>query len=168
MVNRRTLIAACLLGSTLITGTAAQTLHIGLTADPDTLDPTLGHAFPGWIVRAALCDKLVDNGEKLEIAELAGQPPQRRRRMRDPAIFPHLASPALQRLTRQKVQPLQGLSPCSGATVAIAGAGCRSDDVGEPRAKSRPVMPLGERRSGSRYRVRARGHCDRLRGLRSK
>src|SRR5262249_14173331 len=138
-----------------------------LRHDPDTLVPTLGHAFPGWIVRAALCDKLVDNGEKLEIAELAGQPPQRRRRMRDPAIFPHLASPALQRLIRQKVQPLQGLSPFSGATVAIAGTGCRSDDVASRRLTLRPVMPVGERRSGSRYRVRARGHCDRLRALRS-
>jgi len=57
MIYWRTLIAACLFGSTLIGGAApAQTLRIGLATDPDTLDPTLSRAFVSFIVRAALCD----------------------------------------------------------------------------------------------------------------
>jgi peptide/nickel transport system substrate-binding protein len=68
MINRQTLIAACLLASTLIAGAAAaQTLRIGLSSDPDTLDPTLSRIFPSVIVRTALCDKLLDIGLELEI-----------------------------------------------------------------------------------------------------
>jgi peptide/nickel transport system substrate-binding protein len=45
----------------------AQPLRIGLSADPDLLDPTLGSSFYGRIVYAAMCDKLFDLDEKLNI-----------------------------------------------------------------------------------------------------
>jgi len=45
----------------------APTLRIGLREDPDILDPTLARTFVGRIVFAALCDKLFDINEKLEI-----------------------------------------------------------------------------------------------------
>src|SRR5437667_10122727 len=45
----------------------AQTLRFGLAEDPDMLDPTLGPTSAGRIVFAALCDKLFDIDEKLEI-----------------------------------------------------------------------------------------------------
>jgi peptide/nickel transport system substrate-binding protein len=46
---------------------AAQTLRFGLAEDPDVLDPTLARTFVGRIVFAALCDKLFDIDEKLNI-----------------------------------------------------------------------------------------------------
>jgi peptide/nickel transport system substrate-binding protein len=46
---------------------AAQTLRFGLAEDPDILDPTLARTFVGRIVFAALCDKLFDIDEKLNI-----------------------------------------------------------------------------------------------------
>jgi peptide/nickel transport system substrate-binding protein len=68
MIHRRTLVAAWLAGSMLVTGAAAaQTLRIGLAEDPDTLDPTLSRTFVSGIVRTALCDKLFDIGLELEI-----------------------------------------------------------------------------------------------------
>jgi peptide/nickel transport system substrate-binding protein len=42
-------------------------LRIGLAEDPDLLDPTLGSSFVGRIVYAAMCDKLFDLDEKLNI-----------------------------------------------------------------------------------------------------
>ena len=48
-------------------GCADQTLRIGLAEDPDVLDPTLARTFVGRIVFAALCDKLFDIDEKLNI-----------------------------------------------------------------------------------------------------
>ena len=45
----------------------AQTLRVGLAEDPDVLDPTLARTFVGRIVFAALCDKLFDIDEKLNI-----------------------------------------------------------------------------------------------------
>jgi peptide/nickel transport system substrate-binding protein len=45
----------------------AQTLRIGLAEDPDALDPTLARTFVGRVVFAALCDKLFDIDEKLNI-----------------------------------------------------------------------------------------------------
>src|SRR5438034_45339 len=44
-----------------------QTLRFGLAEDPDILDPTLARTFVGRIVFAALCDKLFDIDEKLNI-----------------------------------------------------------------------------------------------------
>jgi peptide/nickel transport system substrate-binding protein len=45
----------------------AQTLRVGLAEDPDVLDPTLARTFVGRIVFSALCDKLLDVDEKLNI-----------------------------------------------------------------------------------------------------
>jgi len=45
----------------------AQNLRIGLREDPDILDPTLARTFVGRIVFAALCDKLFDINDRLEI-----------------------------------------------------------------------------------------------------
>src|SRR6516162_633454 len=68
MIYWQSLIAAVLVGSALVAGTAtAQTLRIGLAEDPDILDPTLARTYVGRIVFAALCDKLVDIGPELEI-----------------------------------------------------------------------------------------------------
>ncbi len=46
---------------------SAQTLRIGLAEDPDALDPTLARTFVGRVVFSALCDKLFDIDEKLNI-----------------------------------------------------------------------------------------------------
>ena len=52
----------------LLAATAhAQTLRVGLAEDPDALDPTTARTFVGRIVFAALCDKLVDVDEKLNV-----------------------------------------------------------------------------------------------------
>src|SRR5436305_5970320 len=45
----------------------AQQLRIGLAEDPDVLDPSLARTFVGRVVFAALCDKLVDIDDKLNI-----------------------------------------------------------------------------------------------------
>ena len=57
--------AACLLLAA--TAHAQTTLRIGLAEDPDVLDPTLARTFVGRIVFAALCDKLFDIDDKLNI-----------------------------------------------------------------------------------------------------
>src|ERR1700720_3206060 len=46
---------------------AQTTLRIGLAEDPDILDPTLARTYVGRIVFSALCDKLFDIDEKLNI-----------------------------------------------------------------------------------------------------
>jgi peptide/nickel transport system substrate-binding protein len=46
---------------------AQSTLRIGLAEDPDVLDPTLARTYVGRIVFAALCDKLFDIDEKLNV-----------------------------------------------------------------------------------------------------
>ena len=60
----RALLASAALASTLAQG---QTLRFGLAEDPDILDPTLARTFVGRIVFAALCDKLADIDENLNI-----------------------------------------------------------------------------------------------------
>ncbi|HTT12674.1 MAG TPA: ABC transporter substrate-binding protein [Burkholderiaceae bacterium] len=52
-----------------LAGTASpqSTLRIGLAEDPDVLDPTLARTYVGRIVFAALCDKLFDIDEKLNV-----------------------------------------------------------------------------------------------------
>jgi peptide/nickel transport system substrate-binding protein len=52
-----------------LTGTASaqSTLRIGLAEDPDVLDPTLARTYVGRIVFAALCDKLFDIDEHLNV-----------------------------------------------------------------------------------------------------
>jgi peptide/nickel transport system substrate-binding protein len=55
----------------LLSGSAAalaqSTLRIGLAEDPDVLDPTLARTYVGRIVFAAICDKLFDIDDKLNI-----------------------------------------------------------------------------------------------------
>src|ERR1700758_890534 len=66
-ILRLAALAAALLLS-FETGVHAQTtLRIGLAEDPDVLDPTLGRTYVGRIVFSALCDKLFDIDEKLNI-----------------------------------------------------------------------------------------------------
>jgi len=56
-----------LVAGLLATPGSAQTLRFGLAEDPDVLDPTLARTFVGRVVFAALCDKLFDIDEKLNI-----------------------------------------------------------------------------------------------------
>ena len=69
MKVRHTLLAA--LGGMMLMGSlpaqAESTLRIGLGADPDMLDPHLARTYYGRFVFAALCDRLVDVDEKLQI-----------------------------------------------------------------------------------------------------
>jgi peptide/nickel transport system substrate-binding protein len=60
----RAFLASAALASALAQG---QTLRFGLAEDPDILDPTLARTFVGRIVFAALCDKLFDIDENLNI-----------------------------------------------------------------------------------------------------
>jgi peptide/nickel transport system substrate-binding protein len=61
-------IPALLASAALVTSLAqGQTLRFGLAEDPDILDPTLARTFVGRIVFAALCDKLFDIDENLNI-----------------------------------------------------------------------------------------------------
>ena len=57
----------CLLLAAAPLAVQAQTLRIGLAEDADILDPTLARTYVGRIVFAALCDKLLDIDEKLNI-----------------------------------------------------------------------------------------------------
>jgi peptide/nickel transport system substrate-binding protein len=53
-----------------VSSVQSQTLRIGLAEDPDILDPTMARTFVGRIVFAALCDKLFDLDEKLNIVPM--------------------------------------------------------------------------------------------------
>ncbi len=46
---------------------AETTLTIGLREDPDVLDPALGSAYVSRVVYAAMCDKLIDIDDKLNL-----------------------------------------------------------------------------------------------------
>jgi peptide/nickel transport system substrate-binding protein len=46
---------------------AAGTLRIGIQDDPDLLDPAQGGTYPGRVVFASLCDKLIDLDAKLKL-----------------------------------------------------------------------------------------------------
>src|SRR5450755_4324183 len=62
------LLSLCIqLFATMATAASAQTLRFGLAEDPDVLDPTLARTFVGRVVFAALCDKLFDVDDKLNI-----------------------------------------------------------------------------------------------------
>ena len=61
-------LAAAALTLALAPGVHAQTtLRIGLAEDPDILDPTMARTYVGRIVFAAVCDKLFDIDDKLNI-----------------------------------------------------------------------------------------------------
>ena len=64
--SARVLLPALLL-SLLPLAASAQTLRVGLAEDPDVLDPSLARTFVGRVVFTALCDKLFDVDEKLNI-----------------------------------------------------------------------------------------------------
>lgn len=64
---RRIALAMLLAASALPMQAEAQNLRIGLREDPDIMDPTLARTFVGRIVFAAVCDKLFDINERLEI-----------------------------------------------------------------------------------------------------
>ncbi len=59
--------AVALIAALGASATHAQHLRFGLAEDPDVLDPTLARTFVGRVVFAALCDKLFDIDEKLNI-----------------------------------------------------------------------------------------------------
>jgi peptide/nickel transport system substrate-binding protein len=68
MMMMRLLAAAAALLVSLGAGAQAQTtLRIGIAEDPDILDPSLGRTYVGRIVFSAVCDKLFDIDEKLNI-----------------------------------------------------------------------------------------------------
>jgi len=64
---RLAMAAAAVLLSLSATARAETTLRIGLAEDPDMLDPTLSRTYVGRIVFSAVCDKLFDIDEKLNI-----------------------------------------------------------------------------------------------------
>ncbi len=68
-MTRWTPIAAAAMALALLAGggAAAQTLRFGIASDPDALDPTLSRTVAGRQVFAALCDKLIDIDEKLDL-----------------------------------------------------------------------------------------------------
>ena len=66
-ILRLAVTAAALLLSFGATVQAQTTLRIGLAEDPDILDPSMGRTYVGRIVFAAVCDKLFDIDEKLNI-----------------------------------------------------------------------------------------------------
>src|SRR5436190_16190158 len=68
-VLRGALLAAALFPVLAPTPPAAAqgNLRIGLAEDPDNLDPTTAGSYVGRIVLAAMCDKLFDIDEKLNI-----------------------------------------------------------------------------------------------------
>ena len=59
--------AAVVMASCGATAQAQTTLRIGLAEDADILDPTMARTYVGRIVFAAVCDKLFDIDEKLNI-----------------------------------------------------------------------------------------------------
>src|SRR3954453_21231394 len=64
----RTALAAAALTLALAPSAQAQTtLRIGLAEDPDILDPPMARNYVGRIVFAAICDKLFDIDDKLNI-----------------------------------------------------------------------------------------------------
>jgi peptide/nickel transport system substrate-binding protein len=59
--------AAAVLLSSSSPALAQTTLRVGLAEDPDVLDPTLARTYVGRIVFAAICDKLFDIDDSLNI-----------------------------------------------------------------------------------------------------
>src|SRR5215212_3672188 len=61
------LLATAALAASVGLASAQTALRIGLAEDPDVLDPTLARTYVGRIVFSALCDKLFDIDEKLNV-----------------------------------------------------------------------------------------------------
>ena len=61
------LLATAALAASVGLAGAQTALRIGLAEDPDVLDPTLARTYVGRIVFSALCDKLFDIDEKLNV-----------------------------------------------------------------------------------------------------
>src|SRR3984893_3622421 len=66
-ILRLVVTAAVLLLSSEAAVQAQTTLRIGLAEDPDILDPSISRTYVGRIVFSAVCDKLFDIDEKLNI-----------------------------------------------------------------------------------------------------
>lgn len=66
-MSRLAAVAAAVFLSLGASAQAQTTLRIGLAEDPDILDPTMARTYVGRIVFAAMCDKLFDIDEKLNI-----------------------------------------------------------------------------------------------------
>jgi peptide/nickel transport system substrate-binding protein len=66
-ISRVLAVTVALLGCVCAPARAETTLRIGLAEDPDVLDPTMARTYVGRIVFSALCDKLFDIDEKLNI-----------------------------------------------------------------------------------------------------
>ena len=64
---KRLILAAAILSSLTVPAGAQTTLRVGIGSDPDALDPTLSRTVAGRQVFAALCDKLIDIDEKLNL-----------------------------------------------------------------------------------------------------
>src|ERR1700753_1489566 len=68
MKSLRLMVSAAAMLLSLGSAVQAQTtLRIGIAEDPDILDPTLSRTYVGRIVFSAVCDKLFDIDEKLNI-----------------------------------------------------------------------------------------------------
>jgi peptide/nickel transport system substrate-binding protein len=67
MIPRAPLVPLLLAVALAASPLGAQSLRLGLAEDPDVLDPTLARTFVGRVVFAALCDKLFDIDDKLNI-----------------------------------------------------------------------------------------------------
>ena len=63
----RKMLLATVCAASLAGGAHAQTLRFGLNNDPDLLDPTTSRTFVGTAVMTALCDKLFDFDEHLNL-----------------------------------------------------------------------------------------------------
>src|ERR1700760_5188661 len=64
---RLAMAAAAVLFTLSANAFAETTLRIGIAEDPDILDPTLARTHVGRVVFSAVCDKLFDIDEKLNI-----------------------------------------------------------------------------------------------------
>src|ERR1700754_3622531 len=65
--SRLAFAADAMLGSSGATVQPQSTLRIGIAQDPDVLDPSISRTYVGRIVFSAVCDKLFDIDEKLNI-----------------------------------------------------------------------------------------------------